>query len=417
MSHETEIEFEDLARALREHRPSPEPEFSEHLDRAVKDHFPPEWIQEYNGNSRRNRMGGFGERLSRWLSGNRALLPTLAGAVGVLFIAAVVVSSDIDLSGPGSGSSDSASTERASNAAGTSASEASSGQAIGSQKETPDVGGVSADSIAPGQRLGPIIRKQETYQLNGSAASPEVAENLREFAGTADMISGKRDVAKEAEITLGTDPSGVQDVANEIVSVTDDHNGIIMNSNVTDGKAGRAGATFKLLIPSGQLESAVADLSGIADLRSRSQELTDITAPTNRAEDQIADSKAKIKSLLGELEETYDETERANLERRIRWERYDKRAAETRLNRLERRSDYTPVGVRIETGDSVSDDESGSWGLSDAVDDAGKMLGVAAGVTLIALAVAIPIGIVVLIALAINRAWVRRARRKVLDED
>ena len=89
------------------------------------------------------------------------------------------------------------------------------------------------------------------------------------------------------------------------------------------------------------------------------------------------------------------------------------------LNRLERRADYTPVDLRVETGgDSASDAESSSWGLGDAVDDAGKMLGVAAGVTVIALAVAIPIGIVLLIALALNRAWVRRSRRRVLrDED
>ena len=96
----------------------------------------------------------------------------------------------------------------------------------------------------------------------------------------------------------------------------------------------------------------------------------------------------------------------------------DLRWAETRLNQLERRADYTPVAVRVETGgDSVSDDEFVGWGLSDAVDDAGKLLGVAAGVTLLALAVAIPIGIVVLIALAINRAWVRRSRRRALADE
>jgi hypothetical protein len=226
---------------------------------------------------------------------------------------------------------------------------------------------------------------------------------------------GNRDVALEAEITLGTDPDGVQEVANKVVEVTDDHNGIIMDSKVADGEEGRAGASFSLLIPSGQIESAVADLSGIADLKARSQELTDITAPTSRAEDAVADSKAKIASLLGELEQTYDEDERAALEQRIRWERSDLRWAETRLNQLERRADYTPVAVRVETGgDSVSDDES-SWGLSDAIDDAGKLLGIAAGVTLLALAVAIPIGIVVLIALAINRAWVRHSRRRALE--
>ncbi|HRV61161.1 MAG TPA: DUF4349 domain-containing protein, partial [Solirubrobacterales bacterium] len=241
------------------------------------------------------------------------------------------------------------------------------------------------------------------FQLNGTGTNP---------------TSGKRDVARETEITLGTDPDGVQDAANKVIEVTDDHNGIVMKSNVTDGKEGTAGATFSLLIPSGQIEATVADLSGIADLKSRSQDLVDITAPTNRAEDNLADSKAKIKSLLGELEVTYDEDERAAIEQKIRFERQEKQYYEIRLNRLERRADYTPVDLRVETGgDSASDDGSSSWGLGDAVDDAGKLLGVAAGVTVLALAVAIPIGIVILIALAINRAWVRRSRRRILAED
>ena len=37
MSRETETEFEELARALRESRPVPEPEFTERLDRVVAD--------------------------------------------------------------------------------------------------------------------------------------------------------------------------------------------------------------------------------------------------------------------------------------------------------------------------------------------------------------------------------------------
>ena len=250
----------------------------------------------------------------------------------------------------------------------------------------------------------------------------DAAEAVGEALQQRELETARRGLdvlgALEAEIVLGTDPDGVQDVANEIVSVTDAHNGIVMDSEVTDGEAGNAGASFSLLIPSGQIESAVADYSEIADLKSRSQELTDITAPTNRAEDNVTDSKAKIESLLGELETAPDEASRQELERKIAYERSNLSYYESQLKKLERRADYTPVDLRVETGgDSVSDDGSSSWGLGDAVDDAGKMLGVAAGVTVIALAIAIPIGIVILIALAINRATVRRSRRKILGDE
>ena len=387
MSHDLENEFADLARALHEARPTPEPGFTERLDQAVEDHFPPEWASETAlGKRGRGGIGNLAERLRRRMGGRRLLLPAVAGVASVLMLATVVAAA------------------------------VESGR-FGGGEETGTQQSKSADMnlVEPLSGDGPAVEMSGRTSASGPVAAGAGAGLLESSAAPASK--GNRDVALEAEITLGTDPDGVQDVANKVVEVTDDHNGIVMDSSVADGEEGRAGASFSLLIPSGQVESAVADLSGIADLRSRSQELTDITVPTNRAEDAVADSKAKIASLLGELEQTYDEDERAALEQRIRWERSDLRRAETRLNQLERRADYTPVAVRVETGgDSVSDDES-SWGLSDAVDDAGKLLGVAAGVTLLALAVAIPIGIVVLIALAINRAWVRRSRHRALTDE
>ena len=50
MSRDNETDFEmnqelnDLAQALRENRPTPEPDFTERLDQAVADHFVGEWI-------------------------------------------------------------------------------------------------------------------------------------------------------------------------------------------------------------------------------------------------------------------------------------------------------------------------------------------------------------------------------------
>jgi hypothetical protein len=413
MSHDDEMDFEmnheftELAQALRESRPTPEPEFTGRLDQAVADHFPPEWADEAAlGKQGRGGIGNLTERFRRRLGGRRILLPAMAGFAGILLVATVVVSA-VDSGKFGSGGSDGGDqtiTDRAANSA------ASSEQTGGGDMAMPEsetrLG--TADSVTAGGADPAAPSSRGEFQLNALSAGK----------GTVLAKKGKRDVAREAEITLGTDPDGVQDVANKIVSVTDDHHGIVMKSEVTDGEEGVAGASFKLMIPSGQIESAVADLSGIADLKSRNQELTDITAPTHDARDDVADSEAKIKSLLGELEVTYDEDERAAIEQKIRWERNDKRWAENRLNRLERRADYTPVDLRVETGgDSASDDGSAGWGLGDAVDDAGKLLGVAAGVTVLALAVAIPIGIVLLIALALNRAWVRRSRRRVLADD
>lgn len=409
-----EAEFAGLAQALRASRPAPEPEFTERLDQAVADRFPPEWADEAAlGKRGKGGIGNLGERFRRRLGGRRILLPAMAGFAGLLVIATVVVaavdSGRFGLGGDGGDESDPVAHTMSDNAESRSMSENASGET--SKQGEPaaaKAGGPTPDVAVPSS-------------ANGATAMMPAARLDREsFPDSRRQLSkgGSRDIAREAEITLGTDPNGVQDVANQVVAVTDDHNGIVMDSKVTDGEEGTAGATFRLLIPAGQMESAVADLSEIADLRSRSQELTDITAPVTRTEDSIADSKARIASLLGELEETYDEDERAAIEQKIRWERNDLRWQETRLKRLERRIDFTPIGLEVVTGgDAGSGDGSSSWGLSDAIDDAGKLLGVAAGVTVLALAVAIPIGIVVLIALALNRAWVRRSRRRVLADE
>jgi ABC-type spermidine/putrescine transport system permease subunit II len=75
----------------------------------------------------------------------------------------------------------------------------------------------------------------------------------------------------------------------------------------------------------------------------------------------------------------------------------------------------TPLVINV-----VTDEDSGSgvtgWDLGDAIDDAANLLAVSAGVAVIALAVAIPIGLMVLLALAINRAWLRRSRDRALRE-
>jgi len=417
-----EREFAGLAQALRENRPTPEPEFTERLDQAVADHFPPEWADETAlGKQGKGGIGTLGERFRRWLAGNRTMIPAFAGTVGVLFIVAVVVvnaNSGPDFGGAGSDSASTTNTPKmaSQNAAGegagnTAADAATESRSFGDQS--------SADTAMPPEiksiQSKPDLKGPTRPSAQLSAGGIQLDEQT-EMA--AKFPRRNRDVAREAEITLGTDSDGVQDAANKVVEVTDDHNGIVMDSKVTVGKEGTAGASFSLLIPSAQIESAVADLSEIADLKSRSQELTDITAPTTKTEDKVADSKAKIKSLLGQLEETYDEGERAQIEQKIRWARNDLSYYETRLNRLQRRADYTPVSLKVETGgDSASDDGSSSWGLGDAIDDAGNLLGVAAGVPVLARAVATPIGIVALPAPAPNRAGVRRSRRRVLEDE
>ena len=59
--------------------------------------------------------------------------------------------------------------------------------------------------------------------------------------------------------------------------------------------------------------------------------------------------------------------------------------------------------------------EEDSWTIGDAVDDAGKILSTAAGVTLIRLAVLAPFALIALLGWLARRAWVRQGRERALE--
>ncbi|HYG97266.1 MAG TPA: DUF4349 domain-containing protein, partial [Solirubrobacterales bacterium] len=110
------------------------------------------------------------------------------------------------------------------------------------------------------------------------------------------------------------------------------------------------------------------------------------------------------------------ESEREAVETELRQERRHRASLRASLQNLQRRADLSRVLVRIETraGDESSSD-GGSWGVADALDDAGQILAVAAAVTVVALAILGPIALIVLLAWLSHRAWVRRERRRVLS--
>lgn len=224
-----------------------------------------------------------------------------------------------------------------------------------------------------------------------------------------------RAVERSAQITLAADPKDVADDASEVFEAVHAHNGIVMRSSTEEGRAGEAGATFDLLIPSARLDDAMAAFSEIDAVRSRHEATADITAPTVTTGELLQDSKARIDSLLTQLEAAETEGEREALEAELRQERRHRASLRARFQHLERRADYSRVSLRIETGGGSESSGGGAWGIGDALHDAGHVLTVAAAVTLIALAVLAPIALIALLAWLTHRAWVSRERRRVLS--
>jgi len=250
------------------------------------------------------------------------------------------------------------------------------------------------------------------------SSSSSVAAPLNFDAGAGQNSSfnpNHRAVERSAELVLAANPDDLGDDSSEVFEAVHAHDGIVMRSSTREGKPGEAAARFELLIPSAKLGDALAALSAIDEVRSRHEATDDITAPTVATGELLQDSKARVDSLLAQLEAAETESEREAVEAELAGERRHRARLRAQLQHLERRADYSRVLVRIETGASEESSGGGTWGVGDALDDAGKILAVAVAVTVVALAILGPIALIALLAWLTHRAWVRRERRRVLS--
>jgi hypothetical protein len=377
---------DQLIADLQALRPTPHPQFAAELDNRAAAGFP-----------RRSRLPRPSFGRLRALPPRRLLLP--AGALAVLAIAvtAVVVATN--------------QTETRSSGAsalgflnGAAAEEA----APEASEEAPrGAGAAHAAQSAP---------SAEAEEASGTAVEGPV-QTLPSEVAPKDVPLGRlrhRAVELSAEVVLAAAPDDVADDATKVFEAVHANNGIVMRSSTQEGRAGEAGATFDLLIPSAKLGDAMAAFSDIDHVRSRHEATADITAPTVSAAELLKESRARIDSLLAQLEAAETEEEREAIEAELRHERRHASRLAGQLTHLHRRADFSRVSLRIETGGADESSGGGAWGIDDALHDAGHVLTVAAAVTLVALAVLGPIALIALLAWLTHRAWVRRERRRVL---
>jgi|SRR6187549_169343 len=379
----------DLATELRELRPSPRPEFIAELDARAAAGFP-EANGEEGGPSLSRRLA---ERLGR---GPRWRVPALAGAIAVAAIAvatAVVAISEDESVTPTA------------------------------QRPVAPWAGVQFQPAPSPESLKPFARQlprsREAAAGEGTAASADALN----FEGSAPprasgpnaFLTSKRDVERSARLVLATEPSEVRAAAARVFETVHSYDGIVLRSSIAAGGEGEGSAVFELLIPSGKLGGAMASFSEIADVRSRRDASSDVTGRTVGLEERARDSRARIESLLAELASADTEAERGAVEARLRSERGRLAALRSALQGLERRVNLSHVSLRIESGSPSSDGDDGSWGVSDALDDAGRILAIAAGVTLIGLAILAPFALLLLLAWTGSRLWLRRNGDRIPD--
>jgi Domain of unknown function (DUF4349) len=372
-------ELQELALELRADAPEPDPAYAERLRAGVEAGFP------RKPGSPRARLGVAVARGPRIAA---RLLPAAAAVTTVVLIGVALSSIDtgIDVR---SGDDDESGGESGGGAAVESDGGGREGRA---RSAAPSIGLAQPDrdesAIAPGQ--------------------PPVLPGDRFAPGRRD-----RKIERSISMTLAAPDEEIPEVADGVTEVTNRHGGFVLRSDLSSDDEGASGS-FELRIPSTRLRAALADLAGLATVRSQSQSGQDVTRAHVTARDRLQSARAERRSLLRRLEQATTDEQAESIRRRLDLVAGEINGLRGQLRDLRLRTNYAVVTVDLEgeDGDSGSGGASGSF--DDALSDAGNLLVGVAGALIRILAVALPLGLIAVAAWLAGRVLRRRRRESVL---
>jgi hypothetical protein len=354
---------EQLEDSIRATAPRPDPVFLEDLERRVEAGFPKP--------ARKRR--------SSWLM--RPAVPVLASALLALAVATAVISGDNGDDDAGGGEGSSAQQEPFTR---NSAPQAEQAQ-----------GGGAADGA---------LRDEPAPQTQGGAPSVAIAPS----PGRPVAPGARRVVERSASLELRTGADDFGEVTAGVLRVADNTGTIVQRSAVSE-RDGRGFAEYDLRVPASRLDATLAELSRLADVRARTGSADDITGAFVSARDRLVDARDERRALLGALGRAETDAQRSAIRARLRDARRQIAVAERDVRRVRARTDRARVAVTVE-----STGRSGAWTPGDALDDAGRILEVAAGVLLVSAAVLVPLALLAAVAAAGAKVLRRRRREAAL---
>ena len=197
--------------------------------------------------------------------------------------------------------------------------------------------------------------------------------------------------------------------------MADDLGGFVVTSQVSSGASGE----FELRVPERRLQTALSRLSDVGKVRERTQASQDITGAVASVADRLRDARTERRSLLRQLAKATTVNQTESIRRRLRLVSGEIAAAKRDLRSVKRRASFSTISVQLVADRALakgdSDDDDSSWTPGDAWRDAGRILEVSAGVLMIAAALALPVGLVLLLAWLAMRQAAQRRRERALD--
>jgi hypothetical protein len=331
------------------------------------------------------------------------------GAVATAVVIAGVAISRVDLQSSGENSSSGAPAPTAIEDA-------------GGGGETPQVNSQPDSVPLPGSGA------EDEYELAPNVAQPAASSAERATGIAADVgaleespvAKAKPKIAQKVDLSLATAPPDFRDAADGVFDVVATHDGFVLESSISGGdpavKGSQPGqASFKLKIPAGELQAALAELSDLGHVVARTDGTEDISERFIGAKRRIAQYTEARQNLLEQLEDAVTPTEQQSIRARLRIVEAQLRDAEGDLGSARQRVHLVPVSVSLASDETIvkdggDSDESG-WGIGDALRDARDVLRVMAGIALVSLAVLVPLSLVGLL-LWWAAARIQRQRRE-----
>jgi hypothetical protein len=374
-----------LVEDVRAARPVPDEPFAARLDERVAEGFPREAPHGLLGGPR------------TWLRGASGSRARLIPALGVAATLLVGITAAALLTGGGTTSNPASRTLRQPAVIPTRTASGSSGGAT-------ELGApLAQDQAAPGGSKAAA----PTLQSTSSAGVTPVP------APGAPTPSFGRKVEKSAQLTLTTSSGDVQTVSDGVVQTTQAVGGYVQRSQVSTSD-GAGEASFTLRLPASRLDDALHRLSRLAHVGSLTQGANDITSGFVSATSRLSDARAERRALLRALAKARTANEIASLRARIRFNASEIANLKGQLASLRRRANFATVDVTV-SGTGTKRGAGGAWTPGDALRDAGRVIEVVAGATLVAGAALAPAALAALLVALAMRATRRRRRESALD--
>ena len=401
-------ELQELGLLLQAEAAEPEDEFAEALEKRVREGFParPGSARALADEVRDGLVAarGWPRRAVRKLPSPRRMLPAAAALVTVVVIGFGVSSVDLSRDQDDAGIAGSGGGEIAQSDDGGSAESAGGGRGDAAPGEAQDKAARAAEPALP-------LAQPDAPQSAAGSGAQAFAPPSR-GGGFAPGRSNRK-VERSISMTLEAPDEEIPALAQDVTQVTNRHGGYVLTSTLNSDEEGAEGF-FELRIPTGRLRPALADLAGLATVRSQSQSGQDVTRRHVTLRDRLQAARAERRSLLRRLEVAETDEEAESIRRRLDIVAGEINGLRALLRDLRLRTEYAVVSVELAgtEGDSGSGGAGGSF--DDAVNDASDLAVGLAGVLIRVLAIALPLGLIAALGWLATSLLRRRRRESVL---